>query len=249
MAARFYRGRVAKQWGFPHQDPTLLAGGFQGQDEKDPRAQGRGPCGDRHKKPLTADTESEGAWAGSQYGRWIDCEVCALRLGYWPREPYTGRYRQQIHPMIVEVALGMIRSNGDWKSCTQQKMMACIRKAQAEQTLRGLASAEERQPRKGKGKPGTKGMPGSSPGQSQGSMTSPQVYSLDESFVFADAGNINEQGLTTMKAENKGAREEEEDERMTIRELRAAVQELQRENRALKAEKAASSAPEKRGAQ
>ena len=46
------------------------------EDGRDPRAQGRGPCGRKHTP--------EQSYRGNQWGVWLNCEVCALRLHYAP---------------------------------------------------------------------------------------------------------------------------------------------------------------------
>ena len=46
------------------------------QDDRDPRAKGRGPCGLNHTP--------EKSYRSNQWGVWLNCEVCALRLHYAP---------------------------------------------------------------------------------------------------------------------------------------------------------------------
>ena len=46
------------------------------QDDRDPRAKGRGPCGLNHMP--------EQSYRSNQWGVWLNCEVCALRLHYAP---------------------------------------------------------------------------------------------------------------------------------------------------------------------
>jgi len=45
-------------------------------DSRDPRAQGRGPCGLEHTP--------EKSYRGNQWCVWLNCDVCALRLHYAP---------------------------------------------------------------------------------------------------------------------------------------------------------------------
>ena len=47
------------------------------EDGRDPRAQGRGPCGRKHTP--------EKSYRSNQWGVWLNCEVCALRLHYAPK--------------------------------------------------------------------------------------------------------------------------------------------------------------------
>ena len=53
-------------WSMAHQE-----------DGRDPRAQGRGPCGRKHTP--------EKSYRSNQWGVWLNCEVCALRLHYAPK--------------------------------------------------------------------------------------------------------------------------------------------------------------------
>ena len=46
------------------------------EDSRDPRAQGRGPCGQEHTP--------EKSYRGNQWCVWLNCDVCALRLHYAP---------------------------------------------------------------------------------------------------------------------------------------------------------------------
>ena len=46
------------------------------EDSRDPRAQGRGPCGLEHTP--------EKSYRGNQWCVWLNCDVCALRLHYAP---------------------------------------------------------------------------------------------------------------------------------------------------------------------
>jgi hypothetical protein len=43
---------------------------------------------------------------GNQCGRWVECDLCGLRVGYWPRKGFTGKHRITTHPAVMSEALG-----------------------------------------------------------------------------------------------------------------------------------------------
>ena len=101
------------------EDETLDHDRAEGADQDDPRSQGQGPCGIQHRIPLKpADLEKEMAkWGGNAYARWAECPVCALRLGYWPKNGYTGKHRTQVNQSVVQLTNERIRAMNRWSSC------------------------------------------------------------------------------------------------------------------------------------
>ena len=227
-------------WVHPADDPTLNQDGFIPQSDSDPRTSGDGPCGALHALPL--DHTADGAppnikFDGNQYGRWGDCAVCGLRLAFWPKEAFHGRYRQSENPAIVRTAIDMLRDSGDWNACSKEKMKAYIRKAEAEQSLRGQRATEERAVPKAKAKAKYRAQPAQQPpapmrvaprrapstagtptqaGTSRAPSPAPSFGDTVSGMVFPD--------------NNTAWPEEEEDERLTMQELRAQIREMQREN-------------------
>ena len=116
-------------WVTPEEDETLNLSSALGQDPKDPRALGEGPCGDRHKTPVTPRasgypiTGCLGRWGQNQCGRWLECEVCALRLKYWPRQGYNGKYQEVVNPLWVTKAIAAVKEKGE---STHMKMKGMI---------------------------------------------------------------------------------------------------------------------------
>ena len=249
----------SRAWCHPADDPTVSLAGYVSQHDQDPRALGQGPCGDLHRNPLGPRTENcpaEVAWAGSQYGRWLDCCTCGMRLGYWPKEEYVGKYRIQENPHTVQLALDVLRDSGDWNNCSKAKMKAYIKKTEAEQHLRGAAAREERQPPPATPAPRTT-PPRQPPGgtarraQARRPATPPDsvaATSLPSTREASPAPSFGDTVAPTWIEEGTNAtwpQLEEEDavEVMSLAEMRSAMQDLMRENRWLRGLAAASSTP------
>ena len=98
----------------PAQDNTLSKEHVTAQDPRDPRV-ANGPCGDTHSVPLTPRATlapPSCLFGGNQYGRWMECEKCALRLMYWPKLTYVGKYTQTQNPAAVQAALRALTAEG-----------------------------------------------------------------------------------------------------------------------------------------
>lgn len=66
-----------------------------GEDERDPRVTGW-PCMNNHKP---------GKAKGNQYGKWVHCETCGLRLEYLSKDGCTGQYRSAgPRPAVIKMA-------------------------------------------------------------------------------------------------------------------------------------------------
>ena len=123
---------------------------FRGPAENDPRMT-QGPCEKKHVdekiNPETKD-KADFDWGGSQYGLWVHCPVCDLRLGYWPKEQWTGKYAMSINPAVVEQALQEIKKKGHWETCTAEMVKIEIGKVELnrrEKTLEAKATLIESQ--------------------------------------------------------------------------------------------------------
>lgn len=93
----------------------------------DPRLLGEGPCNALH------ELKSEGCQElpdvsihGNQYGRWVECKICALRLGYWPRTGARGRPAGGPMPDAVRAAFVVLREAGKWECCKAVDMRAAL---------------------------------------------------------------------------------------------------------------------------
>ena len=93
----------------------------------DPRLLGEGPCNALH------ELKSEGCQElpdvsihGNQYGRWVECKVCALRLGFWPRMGARGRPTAGPMPDAVRAAFAVLREAGKWECCRAVDMRAAL---------------------------------------------------------------------------------------------------------------------------
>ena len=131
-------GQKKQQWIAPVNDNTLVLEHARTQDLRDPRVLGKGPCQDKHKNPMKPeiDREVEGLkWGGNQYGRWADCQVCALRLLYYPKEAHVGKYASNEPAPVVEKALQMIKDNGYANKCTHKVVKTFLELAEAEMKL------------------------------------------------------------------------------------------------------------------
>jgi len=63
---------------------------------------------------------------GNQVGRWADCKVCALRLGYWPRVGARGRPAAGPPPETVRAAFDVLREPGCWECCKAADTRAAL---------------------------------------------------------------------------------------------------------------------------
>jgi len=81
--------RRVNAWVTPVVDTSLALDSAVQQDQRDPRVLGQGPCGRSHEQPLPLDLRENLPylkWSSNQYGRWADCQRCAVRLLYYPRQ-------------------------------------------------------------------------------------------------------------------------------------------------------------------
>ena len=127
-----------RKWEAPCHDKSLDLNSATQQDPRDPRVLGQGPCENRHEKALPTDLEVEIPflhWGSNQYGRWADCRTCALRLLYFPRRGYVGKYRSNESAAVVQAALRKLKNRGQFPTCTHKVMKACIALAEAEITI------------------------------------------------------------------------------------------------------------------
>ncbi len=132
------KGSRKQPWVHPHLDPQCDVSRFIPMDLRDPRATRRaGPCHghlevlssqdflDKHKHELEAYV----AYGGNPYGRWVDCNTCALRLGYWPKVTSTGSQRINTPRQIIMMALAWLRLQNPvegLKHCEARMVRAAI---------------------------------------------------------------------------------------------------------------------------
>lgn len=131
---------MAKKWVHPTEDEICMQDQVQFQDPRDPRALGAGPFGDLHCKLLTVEeTKERREWYyfhGNRFGRWLDCEVCNLRLAYWPKLGAAG-CNVAVPAPVVTMALESLKEQGHWEICDKDLMREHIKQAASVQKAEG----------------------------------------------------------------------------------------------------------------
>lgn len=95
--------------------------------DDDPRLLGEGPCGTLHELKSEGPQEVPNvSLRGNKFGRWVDCKVCALRLGYWPRVGARGRPAGGPPPDTVRAAFAVLREVECWERCKAKDMRAAL---------------------------------------------------------------------------------------------------------------------------
>jgi len=108
-------------------------------DTRDPRSQGKGPCGMDHRPYLHA--------AKNQYGEWKDCQVCGLRLEY---VPYVGAPAQRVKHDLganVTLALNELKSQGIWENMRHKDFKAKIAEMAEREKQKTVKSTPKPKPR------------------------------------------------------------------------------------------------------
>jgi len=104
----------------------------------DPRLLGEGPCGSLHELKSEGPQEVPNVSIhGNQFARWVDCKVCALRLGYWPRVGARGRPAGGPPPDTVRAAFALLREAGRWECCTAMDMRAALQAVECQARVAG----------------------------------------------------------------------------------------------------------------
>jgi predicted oxidoreductase len=88
-----------------------------------------------HALETTAEGDNLGKnakYSGNSAGRWADCKRCGLRLAYWPRLEYVGRYRQNENPEVIRKVLSQLQEDGMWHKCDMKMVKAYISKIEAD---------------------------------------------------------------------------------------------------------------------
>jgi hypothetical protein len=78
---------------------------------------------------------------GNRFGRWVDCKVCALRLGYWPRVGARGRPAGGPPPATVRAAFAVLRGAGRWECCKAMDMRAALQAVESQARVAGRLPA------------------------------------------------------------------------------------------------------------
>ncbi len=177
------------------------------QDRDDPRAKGEGPCGEKHLDPLNLRAEDlvieDSRWGQNQWARWVACEKCALRLGYWSKHGASGRYREQVGPEVVKAALRSMKQDGHWSDSTYAMVKGYIKKE--ENRRRMLTQAMSQNPsgpkdltKKGAG-PSSSSMQGTAKERTKESL---EQKGQDQTMVDASMEELKE-AVAELKRENK----------------------------------------------
>ena len=108
----------------------------------DPRLLGEGPCGTLHELKSEGPQEvPKVSIHGNQFGRWVDCKVCAVRLGYWPRVGARGRPAGGPPPATVRAAFAVLRGAGRWECCKAMDMRAALQAVESQARVAGRLPA------------------------------------------------------------------------------------------------------------
>ena len=108
----------------------------------DPRLLGEGPCGTlRELKSEGPQEVPNVSIHGHQFGRRVDCKVCALRLGYWPRVGARGRPAGGPPPDTVRAAVAVLRGAGRWECCRAMDMRAALQAVECQARVAGRLPA------------------------------------------------------------------------------------------------------------
>jgi len=191
----------------------------QSQDPRDPRAQGKGPCESLHREPLTPRA-TQAPWSaklkGNPYGRWMDCSKCGLRLMYWPAVGYSGKHRKQTNPEIVREALIELKNYPD-KAIDHRLVRSLIAK---KENLARIEKVFERNEADATG-----------PSRSAASRSTSAKRSSSANRVRP--GKTHFPVKTELRPEEIVVSSGDEDQGMTLAELRETIAELKRENKGL----------------
>jgi hypothetical protein len=138
------RASMARVRVHPCQDDSLDHLRFVPVDKMDPRFAGEGPCGFAHQCQIAlapVDLPRHLKVGGNQHGKWLECDRCALRLGYWPKQDAPGHCARREHPGKVRRALNLVRDAGLWDRCSAADVKAALA---AESRGRGGGGAARR---------------------------------------------------------------------------------------------------------
>ena len=108
-------------------------------DPRDPRVSDScWPCLGSHRPS---------AMKSNQYAGWKECEKCALRLEYVPREACTGKYEQKVNPDVVAAAMQSLKQHCEESGVppTTKLAKAMIQKVEAEIKLSQSSSLTKKE--------------------------------------------------------------------------------------------------------
>ena len=223
-----------KPWVDPTEDPNLNLKLAIGQDPKDPRALGEGPCGNLHLEALTPRATKAPVQAkvyGNAYARWMDCRACGMRLLYWPKGCHTGRYRRQSHPEIVREALDLMKKDHhNLRAINGKVVRSYINKVEADLKVQRVHYPDLQVPL-----PKDQTEDGS-PSQNGAPRPNAKGNTRRAASRARSSGTKNvPEPKNPMDAEQIPAApsDEEEDQMVTLKELRETIFELKRENKGL----------------
>ena len=139
-------GKKAERWTPPCQDETVDMARAMTGDPEDPRLDGKGPCGAKHKEKanlLLEEKPAETSWGNNAYSRWMDCARCGARLAFWPKAGWTGKFRVSVNREVVMEALTELMAAGHWQDLTASDVKAKI--TEIEGRIAALKSATKEQ--------------------------------------------------------------------------------------------------------
>lgn len=120
----------------------------------DPRLLGEGPCSTLHELKSEGPQELPDVTIhGNQFGRWVECKVCALRLGYWPRVGARGRPAGGPPPDTVRAAFDVLREAGRWECCKAADMRAALQAVERQARVADQSVGHRLAPMSGKATP------------------------------------------------------------------------------------------------
>lgn len=138
---------MPKAWVHPQLDSQVDQERFISTDTEDPRRQG-GPCHLAHKVVRDGEYYLEDfgkrtphfqhKYSGNPFGRWLDCGICGIRMGYWPKHQAAATARKNWPPGMLERALELcLDHHPNWEGVNHKVMKSFMTMAEMEFKMRG----------------------------------------------------------------------------------------------------------------
>jgi hypothetical protein len=237
--------RAKQPWTHPADDPEVNHAAAEAQKSTDPHCHS-GPCAELHEMPLTPRTTHappQQHWDYNQAARWLDCGKCNLRLMYWPKHGFTGSYRRNINPQIVQMALEETFDSAGWKHTDHKLMRLTIMKIEAELRIAGTYPTTKAEPKAkytAKAKPAARAQR-SAPPPAREQSNGPRAKSSSSSAaaprlrVHLPARDPPGSETSFGKVEHIEI-DSEDDEKMNIKDLKAQIDDMKRERKKMNSE-------------
>jgi hypothetical protein len=122
-----------------------------------------GPCRPIHMEAMTQEMtvnlDKAYLYQGNNYGRWITCRKCGLRVAYWPKAGYTGHSRRNTNHEVIMAALMKCQDQweADWMNEKVIRDNIALEEAERRIAATAKSKAKAKSKSKGKGKGKTRG--------------------------------------------------------------------------------------------